>query len=320
MPGVDHLRDDRAHLGDGHGAGERQHDLAVGVARHGQHHLEGLAQRAAAEGGLAPSPRSRSAKDLTRSRSRLSSGTRPSWRPSWNSRWSVHGSDRTGRLAARARRTRAIIESDMRDVSAPRWTGRTWHYDERYLDPDPLQFARAHGDPADREVVGLVASALAYGNVAQIRRSIARRAGARWGRGRRGRCERFDAAAAARRLARLQAPLQRRARRRLPAAASSRQMRRTHGSIEAFFAPGHAADAPHVGAGARVLRRARAGPRPRRPVRRRPAARAGRRALLLPLARATAAPASGSTSSCAGWSGGRASTSASGARWSRGRS
>ena len=46
------------------------------------------------------------------------------------------------------------------------------HYDHRFVDPDPLQFVRAVEAPADREVVGLVAAALAYGNVKQIKRSI----------------------------------------------------------------------------------------------------------------------------------------------------
>src|SRR5262245_43341782 len=46
------------------------------------------------------------------------------------------------------------------------------HYDHRFVDPDPLQFVRAHDDPADREVAGLIASALAYGTVKQIKRSI----------------------------------------------------------------------------------------------------------------------------------------------------
>src|SRR6185369_9624953 len=46
------------------------------------------------------------------------------------------------------------------------------HYDHRFVDPDPLQFVRAQERPADREVVGLVAAALAYGNVKQIKRSI----------------------------------------------------------------------------------------------------------------------------------------------------
>jgi uncharacterized protein (TIGR02757 family) len=45
-------------------------------------------------------------------------------------------------------------------------------YDHRFVDPDPQQFVRAHEDAADREVVGLIASSLAYGNVVQIKRSI----------------------------------------------------------------------------------------------------------------------------------------------------
>jgi len=48
------------------------------------------------------------------------------------------------------------------------------HYDHRFVDPDPLQFVRQQTTDADREVVGLIASALAYGNVKQIKRSIAR--------------------------------------------------------------------------------------------------------------------------------------------------
>jgi uncharacterized protein (TIGR02757 family) len=45
-------------------------------------------------------------------------------------------------------------------------------YDERFVDPDPLQFVRLQKADADREVVGLIASALAYGNVRQIKASI----------------------------------------------------------------------------------------------------------------------------------------------------
>jgi uncharacterized protein (TIGR02757 family) len=40
------------------------------------------------------------------------------------------------------------------------------------VDPDPLQFVRRQGADPDREVVGLLASALAYGNVRQIKASI----------------------------------------------------------------------------------------------------------------------------------------------------
>jgi uncharacterized protein (TIGR02757 family) len=46
------------------------------------------------------------------------------------------------------------------------------HYDTRFVDPDPLQFVRLQETDADREVVGLIASSLAYGNVKQIKRSI----------------------------------------------------------------------------------------------------------------------------------------------------
>ncbi len=48
------------------------------------------------------------------------------------------------------------------------------HYDHRFVDPDPLEFVRRQTTDADREAVGLIASALAYGNVKQIKRSISR--------------------------------------------------------------------------------------------------------------------------------------------------
>jgi uncharacterized protein (TIGR02757 family) len=46
------------------------------------------------------------------------------------------------------------------------------HYDDRFVDPDPLQWVRMQEGREDREVVGLVASGLAFGNVKQIKRSI----------------------------------------------------------------------------------------------------------------------------------------------------
>jgi uncharacterized protein (TIGR02757 family) len=46
-------------------------------------------------------------------------------------------------------------------------------YDHRFVDPDPLQFVRQQTTHADREVVGLVASGLAFGGVLQIKRAIA---------------------------------------------------------------------------------------------------------------------------------------------------
>ena len=47
-------------------------------------------------------------------------------------------------------------------------------YDERYLATDPLVFPRRFERNQDREVVGLVASALAYGNVKTIASSVER--------------------------------------------------------------------------------------------------------------------------------------------------
>lgn len=51
-------------------------------------------------------------------------------------------------------------------------------YDGRYLGSDPLEFPHRYADPLDREVVGLVASSLAYGNVTTIRQSVERVLGA----------------------------------------------------------------------------------------------------------------------------------------------
>jgi uncharacterized protein (TIGR02757 family) len=42
----------------------------------------------------------------------------------------------------------------------------------KYVHPDPLEFLYAYPDVRDREIVGLVASCLAYGRVAQILRSV----------------------------------------------------------------------------------------------------------------------------------------------------
>jgi uncharacterized protein (TIGR02757 family) len=46
--------------------------------------------------------------------------------------------------------------------------------DSAYLSPDPVEFLHGYDDVRDREIVGLVASGLAYGRVAQINRSVAR--------------------------------------------------------------------------------------------------------------------------------------------------
>src|SRR5262249_36264555 len=47
-------------------------------------------------------------------------------------------------------------------------------YDRRFLESDPVGIVRRFDDPADREVVGLLAAGLAYGRVASIRQSLER--------------------------------------------------------------------------------------------------------------------------------------------------
>ena len=42
-----------------------------------------------------------------------------------------------------------------------------------FIHPDPLEFVHCYKDPADREIVALVASSLAYGRVGQILKSVA---------------------------------------------------------------------------------------------------------------------------------------------------
>jgi uncharacterized protein (TIGR02757 family) len=43
---------------------------------------------------------------------------------------------------------------------------------ERHLTNDPVQFVRLYEDPADREVVGLIASGFAYGNVKSVLNTV----------------------------------------------------------------------------------------------------------------------------------------------------
>jgi uncharacterized protein (TIGR02757 family) len=43
---------------------------------------------------------------------------------------------------------------------------------KRFIHPDPLEFVHHYHEPGDREVVGFIASALAYGRVAQILKSV----------------------------------------------------------------------------------------------------------------------------------------------------
>lgn len=114
-------------------------------------------------------------------------------------------------------------------------------YDRRFVSPDPLEFVREQPTDADREVVGLLASGLAFGAVGQIKRSIAAVLEALGPRPAEA-VDRLAPLATAERLARFR---HRWLDGRDVAALLflARQMRDTHGSIEAFFAvgldPGH---------------------------------------------------------------------------------
>ena len=119
------------------------------------------------------------------------------------------------------------------------------HYDHRFIDPDPLQFVRRQRTGPDREVVGLVASALAYGNVVQIKRSIAAALEVLGPHPARA-VRRLDPRAAAQRLSSF--------RHRFNSGRDVacllffiRQMIESEGSIEAFFALGRRPGAADVG-------------------------------------------------------------------------
>jgi uncharacterized protein (TIGR02757 family) len=57
--------------------------------------------------------------------------------------------------------TRQLLESTYRRMNRP-----------EYIHPDPLEFVLRYRGAADREVAGLIAACLAYGNVKQILRSV----------------------------------------------------------------------------------------------------------------------------------------------------
>jgi uncharacterized protein (TIGR02757 family) len=50
----------------------------------------------------------------------------------------------------------------------------TFYNRREFIHPDPLEFVHQYADPIDREVVGMVASSLAYGRVHQILKSVSR--------------------------------------------------------------------------------------------------------------------------------------------------
>lgn len=119
------------------------------------------------------------------------------------------------------------------------------HYDGRLLDPDPLELVREQATAADREVVGLVASGLAFGSVVQIKRSIVAVLDVL---GSRPAAE--VASAEPRDLARRLRGFRHRwvdGRDVACLLAFAAQMRASHGSIEAFFGEGLNPDDPDVG-------------------------------------------------------------------------
>jgi uncharacterized protein (TIGR02757 family) len=119
------------------------------------------------------------------------------------------------------------------------------HYDHRFVDPDPLQLVRAQRAPEDQEVVGLLAAALAYGTVTQIKRSVAAALAALGPRPARA-LRRLDPRRAARALSGF--------RHRFNDGRDvacllffMRQMLELRGSVEGFFLDGYAAGEAHVG-------------------------------------------------------------------------
>jgi uncharacterized protein (TIGR02757 family) len=118
-------------------------------------------------------------------------------------------------------------------------------YDHRFVTPDPLEFVRAQATDADREVVGLLASGLAFGTVAQIKRSIATVLGALGPHP----AEAVAALDPRETVARLGTFRHRWLDGRDVACLLlfARQMRATHGSVEGFFTEGLSAGDPHVG-------------------------------------------------------------------------
>ena len=62
----------------------------------------------------------------------------------------------------------------MAETIAERLEALYERYNRReFVSPDPIEFLYRYDDPGDREIVGLVASSLAYGRVGQINRSVA---------------------------------------------------------------------------------------------------------------------------------------------------
>ncbi len=110
-------------------------------------------------------------------------------------------------------------------------------YDARWIEPDPVQFVWRYQQAEDREVAGLIASSLAYGNVKQIKRSVERVLGVLGDRP----AQAIDSLDARQALGRLSG-----FKHRFNDATDTacllvfiREMRRSAGSIEGFFTPDH---------------------------------------------------------------------------------
>jgi uncharacterized protein (TIGR02757 family) len=118
-------------------------------------------------------------------------------------------------------------------------------YDHRFVTPDPLEFVRAQATDADREVVGVVASGLAFGTVVQIKRSIAAVLAVLGPRP----AEAVAALEPLEAAARLRGFRHRWVDGRDVACLLylTRQMRASHGTVEAFFAEGLSPDHADVG-------------------------------------------------------------------------
>src|SRR5260370_9154672 len=141
----------------------------------------------------------------------------------------------------------AALESAVRqDELKERLDALYRQYDQRFVDPDPLQFVRAQTENEDREVVGMVASALAFGNVATIKSSIAAVLEALGPRPARS-VRRLEPREAARRLACFK-PRWSDGRDVACLLFLLRQMLESRGSVEAFFAAGMTPGAEDVGA------------------------------------------------------------------------
>ncbi len=139
----------------------------------------------------------------------------------------------------------ATIAGVRRDLLRRKMDDLYRHYDHRFVDPDPLEFVRRQTSAADREVVGLIASSLAYGNVRQIKRSIGLVLEA-IGDGAAAAIDRLEPRAIARRLSKFKHRFND-GRDVACLLFFIRQMRAQRGSVEEFFRAGHDAREADVG-------------------------------------------------------------------------